>query len=948
MGLVSRRMHILLASAACAAMTVAGAHAQDQVTEVSGKTTLLDRITVVSRTGESPIDQMASVSQVDSEQLERRMAATPTDMLFGVPGITMQADAKRSMSSINIRGLQDFGRVAVIVDGARQNFQRSGHGTQNMFWIDPMLIEQVDVVRGPVANTYGSGAIGGVVVFDTKDADDFLKPDETWAASTTALFDSNGSGWTTSATGAYRLSDSFDVLGNIVYRNYGDYTDGGGATVPETGFDVLSGMLKATVRPSDHSSLRLGWIGTHDNWTESAGGYDATLDQNTFTARYELTDPDRSWLDLHVNASLNKADHKRLYTTAVSQYDPVTGLPITIPAGSKAGYGLDTWGIDLWNTSRFDTGAFTHELTYGGDWLTDDVATSSPAGGDDPYTPSGRRSVWGAYAQDKINYGDWLEIVGALRYDGYELSSAAANASGSRLSPRLTVGVSPFSGDNLRKFQIYGTYAEGYRSPSVTETLISGLHPVGVVFPFLPNPDLKPETAKTWEVGVNYALDDVIVPLDSLRLKASYFNNDVEDYIGLQTLSAYDPTSGCPFAPGPMAIPVCYQYRQFRPRPDPGLRGRGALRRRPRLRRPVGLRHRRLSGRLRRHPIRPFEPPGFAGHRQPRIPLPRGAADARRRGPVQPGATIGRLCAGLHAGQPVRELPGQRELQARRPRRQFVRRQIRQPAQRHHHVAGLRAGAERQARRDAALRRLSQTRKDGTMITAPIEAIRSFVALGGPVVAILLVLSVFALALILLKAGQFWREGVGRHGRARRALHAWFHGRRGEASALLEADRSAVGTALGAAMRLSTRPAVDRATVEDEVGRIALTRLHGLQRGFRALDAIAQVAPLLGLFGTVIGMIDAFQKLQGAGDAVDPSLLAGGIWVALLTTAAGLAVAMPVSLVLTWFETRLDNERVAIEDLTTAFFSQRALGAVPDPAGWAAGAPPFAEPGHAH
>ena len=95
--------------------------------------------------------------------------------------------------------------------------------------------------------------------------------------------------------------------------------------------------------------------------------------------------------------------------------------------------------------------------------------------------------------------------------------------------------------------------------------------------------------------------------------------------------------------------------------------------------------------------------------------------------------------------------------------------------------------------------------------------------------------------------------------------------------------------------------------------------------GFRALDAIAQVAPLLGLFGTVLGMIEAFQKLQEAGNSVDPSLLAGGIWVALLTTACGLAVAMPVSLLLTWFETRIENERVAIETMTATVLSHASI-----------------------
>src|SRR5690606_26251492 len=138
---------------------------QQKAQQAPAGTTLLDKITVVSRTAETAIDTMASVSHVDQEQLERRMAASPADMLFGVPGVTMQSDGRRSASRVNIRGLQDFGRVAVIVDGARQNFQRSDHGAQSIFWLDPELVKSVDVIRGPVANTYGSGAIGGVVYF---------------------------------------------------------------------------------------------------------------------------------------------------------------------------------------------------------------------------------------------------------------------------------------------------------------------------------------------------------------------------------------------------------------------------------------------------------------------------------------------------------------------------------------------------------------------------------------------------------------------------------------------------------------------------------------------------------------------------------------------------------------------------------------------------------------
>ncbi|PSJ59949.1 TonB-dependent receptor [Mesorhizobium soli] len=522
--------------------------------------TLLDKITVVSRTDESAIDTMASVSHVDAESIERRMATTQQGLLFAVPGVATQSDANRTASSINIRGLQDFGRVAVIVDGARQNFQRSGHGTQSMFWLDPELVKQVDIIRGPVANTYGSGAIGGVVFYETKDAEDFLRDGETWAGSVSGIYETNGHGWTTSATGAYRFNDAFDVLGNIVYRDYGSYKDGGGDTVPGTGFDVLNGMLKTTIRPTENSELKLGWVGANDSWTEGANAYDMDVKQNTFTGRYSITDDDNSWLDLHINAAYNKTDLGQTYLKDVNQFDSTTGAPIVVPAGSQTTYDLGTYSFDIWNTSRFDTGFASHEFTYGGDWVSDDVVTANAGGGMDVYTPSGKRRVSGAYIQDKLTY-EWLEVIGALRYDSYKLDGSSGEASGDRLSPRITVGVSPFQEGTLQGLQVYGTYAEGYRSPTITETLISGLHPSGVKFPFLPNPDLKPETAKTWEVGINYKQDGLIQPDDALRLKAAYFNNDVADYIGGATLSAYDPTSGCPRVTG--AIPICYQYQNF-------------------------------------------------------------------------------------------------------------------------------------------------------------------------------------------------------------------------------------------------------------------------------------------------------------------------------------------------------------------------------------------------
>lgn len=86
------------------------------------------------------------------------------------------------------------------------------------------------------------------------------------------------------------------------------------------------------------------------------------------------------------------------------------------------------------------------------------------------------------------------------------------------------------------------------------------------------------------------------------------------------------------------------------------------------------------------------------------------------------------------------------------------------------------------------------------------------------------------------------------------------------------------------------------------------------------LELVATIAPLLGLLGTVLGMIAAFQVLQGSGNQADPADLAGGIWVALLTTAAGMAVAIPAGIALSWFEGITDRLQADLEDLATRIF----------------------------
>ena len=194
------------------------------------------------------------------------------------------------------------------------------------------------------------------------------------------------------------------------------------------------------------------------------------------------------------------------------------------------------------------------------------------------------------------------------------------------------------------------------------------------------------------------------------------------------------------------------------------------------------------------------------------------------------------------------------------------------------------------------------------LLIQAIDKISLFIDIGGPVVAILLAMSVLSVAVILFKVWQFYAAGVGRHSRLDAALELWDSGRETAAQSHLESSPSHLAPLVCGAMK-AVAARKDNTGLPARIEASAQARFAKLEGGFRLLDSIAQLSPLLGLFGTVLGMIEAFRQLQGAGAAVDPSLLAGGIWVALMTTAVGLAVAMPTSLLLTWLESRVARER---------------------------------------
>jgi biopolymer transport protein ExbB len=197
---------------------------------------------------------------------------------------------------------------------------------------------------------------------------------------------------------------------------------------------------------------------------------------------------------------------------------------------------------------------------------------------------------------------------------------------------------------------------------------------------------------------------------------------------------------------------------------------------------------------------------------------------------------------------------------------------------------------------------------------------------GGPVLLLLGLLSLAALTLIIIKV---WSFAEARMTDARTPAQALAHvhaGRADAALAALAARPSPQGEVLSAAIR-GLQAGDEVALVRERAVLDASERIDQARHLFRPLELIAATAPLLGLLGTVLGMIEAFRRLEAAGDRVDPSILSGGIWEALLTTAAGLIVALPVIAVLAWLESRVARLHRLMESALTRLFTGTGPGA---------------------
>lgn len=513
-----------------------------------------------------------AVAVVTREQMERIPPRSIGDVLSDVAGVYSAGSRQTGALSVNIRGMQDFGRVNVMIDGTRQNYQQSGHGANGSVYVDPELLSRVDITKGPSSTAGGAGVIGGVVNFRTLEAEDLLRPDARYGGQVTATTGNNAYRFSGSAAAAIRLTPSLSFVAGVSRKSLGDFKPGsrGGlsdSSVEQTvwpayilGQQYWSGLAKLSWQPSPSHHLKFSYLGfdtRRDLSRESSAN--SRVQRETLIGNYEWT-PDNSWFDVASS----------LYYTRTRNQEQRDGSDVFGYGAYDVRYQTSTVGGTLENTARFDLGSVNVAWRLGGeffhDWTSPQAQTEGASLQDQANynsvwftgsTPEGQRTVVSAFTEATLRHGDWLEATGGVRYDWYGLkgdgkimAGSIANPPGVRpgttyiwtafgvdrnasaVSPKLTVAVKPW-----QPLQLFASASRGMRPPAITETLLSGSHP-GNLLLYYPNPNLREERARNWEVGANLILNDVALQNDSLKLKAVWFDSKVKDYMAMAVVKS--------------------------------------------------------------------------------------------------------------------------------------------------------------------------------------------------------------------------------------------------------------------------------------------------------------------------------------------------------------------------------------------------------------------------
>lgn len=185
---------------------------------------------------------------------------------------------------------------------------------------------------------------------------------------------------------------------------------------------------------------------------------------------------------------------------------------------------------------------------------------------------------------------------------------------------------------------------------------------------------------------------------------------------------------------------------------------------------------------------------------------------------------------------------------------------------------------------------------------------------GGPVMYPLLLCSVVGVAVIIERIYFYWSERTDTEALMDTVRAALSQGRILEAAQAAKRERGPVSAIIAAAVAQYGKP---RRVVTEQVEKVGQEQIYRLEKGLPLLDVLVGIAPLLGLLGTVTGIIKSFNVLGALEGVAEPAVLSSGIAEALITTAAGLLIAIPFMAVNAYFYRIVDRRVLEMNQRST-------------------------------
>ena len=495
------------------------------------------------------------------------------EAMQNVPGVDGGNDFGREVGRrFQIRGFNDE-RVIIMQDGIRRS-PGLYSGMISSFRTDSDILKRAEVVKGASSILYGSGAIGGIVSMQTKNAHDYLEDDERFGAMLGGRVESNN--MHSLRIGVYgRIDDNAAAsepskipLDALVYAKkawHGDIklADGGpyeaNPKIPYGYNDekITTLFFKGGATFADSHRVDLSAFSYDEKlntlWQTLNNNAEnlfvkGKLKQQDYALNYHYN-PLNDWMDFNIRAYKSTAKYDRGWDWIATQ-----------SVGNRQAQYVnkeDRYGITAQTNLYFETGFLSHLLVGGVEyenrkedalWVREwkDTTATNFASQPNEY------NNLALYIQDVITYNN-LEVTLGGRFDRYDRQikkSESQKFQASKFSPRVALAYTFVDGVTL-----LGGYAQSFRAPTPHETSQAGY--VNQAYYYIANPNLKAETAKEYEIGLSYAKENLIAD-DALSFKGVYFYGNINDMIALKAL----PEMGTPPASADRGLSP-RQYGQY-------------------------------------------------------------------------------------------------------------------------------------------------------------------------------------------------------------------------------------------------------------------------------------------------------------------------------------------------------------------------------------------------